>query len=290
MADITVTVEKIGYEDINMGTGTYARTTSTGGSQNVNKLNADLIPLNTANANWPASMTIEDILDMLWQAQRSVLRRAKFSWVDADTITIGPGAYFHAGTVEQVVYWDADLTFDSTDTGTQWYYLYIDDSAIVTAGTNVLTASELVASTTAPTWSDAKLGWYNGEDRCIFAYNVGSGSILEFHHEDNYVGYSIANNARKAGTAITEAETITIGVPEFCTLANLHFYGTFANTLRVGVASFEQTLWTGAGAATANVTTIIPLSDTQTIYVAMLTYSGSTLVIDAIGWFFPQGM
>ena len=65
------------------------------------------------------------------------VQRSKFAWTDADTITIGPGAYHHSGTTNQIVYWNSTLTKDLTVTGTQWYYIYIDDSAIVTLGTNL---------------------------------------------------------------------------------------------------------------------------------------------------------
>lgn len=45
MADIVVTVEKIGVEDINFGTGTFTRTTSTGGTQTINEVSAHDIPI-----------------------------------------------------------------------------------------------------------------------------------------------------------------------------------------------------------------------------------------------------
>ena len=108
--------------------------------------------------------------------------RSKFEFKDTDEIYLNPAVYHHNGTTDQILYWDAKLTYAFTNlAASDWSYLYLDDSAIVTAGTNVITATELVDSVTEPTWSAAKHGWYNGEDRCIFAVLTnGSSEILEF--------------------------------------------------------------------------------------------------------------
>ncbi len=106
--------------------------------------------------------------------------RGKFIYKDANEVYINAAAYHHAGTAEQLVYWDSQLT-KAVTASTGWNYLYIDDSAVVTLGTNLLTATELLFSTTAPTWSDAKHGWYTGTDRCIFAtYCTGANVQREF--------------------------------------------------------------------------------------------------------------
>ena len=83
----------------------------------------------------------------------------------------GTFAYQHAGTTTQILT-GADVTFTRSDTsGTaQFNYLYIDDSAVVTAGNTTITASELISSPTAPTLNTTKGGFYNGNDRCIYAF------------------------------------------------------------------------------------------------------------------------
>ena len=83
----------------------------------------------------------------------------------------GTFAYQHAGTTTQILT-GADVTFTRSDTsGTmQMNYLYIDDSAVVTAGNTIITASELISSPTAPTLDTTKGGFYNGNDRCIYAF------------------------------------------------------------------------------------------------------------------------
>jgi hypothetical protein len=83
----------------------------------------------------------------------------------------GTFVYQHAGTTTQILS-GADVTFTRSDTSStaQFNYLYIDDSAVVTAGNTTITASELISSPTAPTLSTTKGGFYNGNDRCIYAF------------------------------------------------------------------------------------------------------------------------
>lgn len=132
-------------------------------------------------------------------------------WVlTTGTITISPFKYHHAGTTEQIVTNDTTITFfngtapsasnaDNSAVGaSQWHYLYIDDSAVVTAGSSTISASELLGSSVAPTWSDAKHGWYGPgtgntqtTDRCIYAYYLNAGSTLDRTEHDggNFVMY-----------------------------------------------------------------------------------------------------
>jgi hypothetical protein len=92
----------------------------------------------------------------------------------------GNFAYQHMGTTTQIVS-GSNVVFTRSDTsGTQqWNYLYLDDSAIVTAGNATITASELISSPTAPTLSVAKGGFYNGNDRCIFCWLQSTGNDLD---------------------------------------------------------------------------------------------------------------
>ena len=98
--------------------------------------------------------------------------RPTFTRDSTTTIKLnGTFAYQHAGTTTQILT-GADVTFTRSDTsGTaQFNYLYIDDSAVVTAGNTTITASELISSPTAPTLNTTKGGFYNGNDRCIYAF------------------------------------------------------------------------------------------------------------------------
>ncbi|MCP4153759.1 MAG: hypothetical protein GY757_38895, partial [bacterium] len=55
---------------------------------------------------------------------------------------------------------DVDLS-GVLPTGEDFIYIYIDDSA------SSYPTPTIIGSTTEPAWSDSKIGWYNGSDRCI---------------------------------------------------------------------------------------------------------------------------
>jgi hypothetical protein len=221
-----------------------------------------------------------------------LFQRAKFTYVDADTITIGPGVYQHAGTTGQIVYWKSTLTFDSTDSGSRWYYLYIDDSAVVSAGTNLLTAAEFTNSTTAPTWSDAKRGWYSGNDRCIFAYYVASGSIAGFYHDGgDYVSYaSLAID--RAFADITKTETVGLTIPGFSTKAYVRFnvslyaaYDFYCGPEAAGMVVVHSAL------ATDSFMLMVMTSASQAISIGLSSYFNDNEVgVKTHGWFFPMGI
>ena len=111
---------------------------------------------------------------------KGYLQRAKFTFNSTESINISAGVYEVNG---RLVEWDTTIEYSPTSLGaTDWSYIYIDDSA-VTTGTD-LTATEFIDSTTEPVWSDSKHGWYNGNDRVIFAVRTdGSSNILEFFHD-----------------------------------------------------------------------------------------------------------
>lgn len=148
----------------------------------------------------------------------SYCHRAQFTYKDADEIYIGAARYYHEGTANQLVYWDSQLTYTFANlTADDWCFLYLDDSAIVTADTNLLTATEFIDSTTAPSWSASKHGWYSGNDRCIFA--VHDDTIDEFHHSGELVLY--ASDILDVNESILHSswETKTLTIPDFATQA-----------------------------------------------------------------------
>lgn len=221
------------------------------------------------------------------------VQRAKFSYVDADTITIGPGAYHHSGTTSQVVYWDSTLTFDSTDSGSAWYYLYIDDSAIVSAGTNLLTAAEFTNSTTAPTWSDTKRGWYNGNDRCIFAYFVSSGSIVSFTHDgSDYFMFRVAFD----GVDISDISGVTaasLTVPDIAPDAQVLMLVDADGSVPPGteVTAGGHIAVVAVASATTMASTRTSTDTSQQASINATSYTGKTdIAIYMQGWYFPRGM
>ena len=280
-SDVTASVAEInGALDGNTSTAAELSTLHSSGVTN-----ADLVKLHAITLAAAAINVLTDV-------PLGYLQRAKFTYVDANTITIGPGAYQHAGTTNQKVYWDSDLTFDSTDTGSQWYYLYIDDSAIVSAGTNELTASEFINSTTAPTWSDAKRGWYSGNDRCIFAYYVASGSIAGFYHDGgDYVSYASLIIDR-AFADITGNEAVELTIPSFSTKSYVRFnvslcaaYDFYCGPEAAGMAVVHSAL------ATDSFMLMVMTSASQTISIGLSSYTNANEVgVKTHGWFFPMGV
>lgn len=221
-------------------------------------------------------------------------KRSKFSWTDADTITIGPGAYHHSGTTDQIVYWSSTLTLDMTVSGTDWYYIYIDDSAIVTAGLKLLTASEITYSTTEPAWSDAKHGWYNGADKCIFAVHVTSDSIDAFYHDGgDYVQY-VAGIEDRGDADLTARASVTLTIPSYSTKASCYIGHNLASAAMFKVATTDIDgipVARVVASTTLGFSFVTHTAADQKIYIALSDYTGTNNVnLTTLGWFFPVGM
>ena len=245
-------------------------------------------------------------------------RRSKFRWKDADEIYIGSGVYHHEGTVNQLVYWASELTFklgsagsnsDSDDlTASAWHYIYIDDTAVVTAGVKLLTETEFRNETTAPTWSASKHGWYSGDDRCIFAVLTSAASeVLEFWHGGgNLIAHDtvhLCGTAARTGGDFSAVDIDTTwtdcyaNIPAFSTQAAINCHGTYS-------AAGGTLSWRTQGSAAdglviqrLNATVAITndnfdvITDSSGIF--ELKYSsagGETFVVYTNGWYFPEGM
>lgn len=171
---------------------------------------------------------------------RGYKRGFKLGYSTTTAITIAAGMWDHRGTTNQNVYTASQLTFTlgsagsnsgSTNLGaSQLHYIYIDDSAVVTAGTALLTATEFLNSTTAPAWSNAKCGWYNGNDRCVGAIRTdGSSHIVEFFvRSNNFYAYTPAGaltaySSAAAPVAWTDLD-LSGSIPIFCTGVTLSIY------------------------------------------------------------------
>lgn len=231
--------------------------------------------------------------------------RAQFTHVDDDTINIGAGVYIHHGTTSQMVYWNTaapGLVLDMTGlTNNNWYYVYIDDSAVVTAGTNLLTASEFTYNDTAPAWDDTKKGWYNGSDLCIFAFKTdATGDILKFHHSNDLVMDDIENTNELSGNIATDwSSTATLWfIPEFCTKAEILVAYTRIDVnstvrWRQGSSSSTDGLYIGDvdedDPELTQVITVITDSSRR-IDVKDDDAGSNTIVIYTHGWYFPIGM
>lgn len=244
--------------------------------------------------------------------------RSKIVSASDTTITLTAAKYHHAGTTDQVVYW-ADTTTGITFTvgsggsnglsddlgASEWHYIYLDDSAIVTAGTNIISNTELLNDTTGPTWNGAKYGWYNGSDRCIGAfYSDADSDILEFLHDGgDYVLFAdrvVELAATDIDTSWTDIDMAS-SVPSFSIKVNITL------TMQAGGSATKLTgYWrtngqTGGTAhrfgyadddnAETTINDVIVITDSsQIIEVKTSGSTGHTIQAEVNGWHFPQGM
>ncbi len=226
--------------------------------------------------------------------------RSKFRWKSVTQIYIGAGEYHHEGTVDQKVYWDSKLTYTVVTNGApDWVYIYIDDSAVVTLGGNLLTNAEFVDNATEPTWSVTRKGWYTGSDRAIFAVYLVANDIAVFWHDGgNRVLYD---------TTITDAGSVDYDL----TFVNLSLTApSFATRISI-IAKGESSQDGGSayyrpeGSAASNGHFLLYHStakeDAPSVHLSVLApgqvielkhnvSDTSKLSIYTNGWYFPAGM
>ncbi len=117
--------------------------------------------------------------------RKGEIQRPWFEYRNTSILRVHAGLYdlTAKGTY---VSWDNYL--DWTISGSNgWRYLYLDYSSI---SETTVTATNFTENGTVPTYSESKHGWYNGDDRCIFAFHVSGGALTPFYHDGStYVEY-----------------------------------------------------------------------------------------------------
>jgi len=282
-----------------------------------------LKPASNVAADRTVSIYTGDVDTAIFAMPPGGPQRSKFRWKDADEIYIGAGVYFHAGTKNQFVYWDSELTFklqaagsnlSSDDYGADgWHYIYLDDSAIVTQGVPLLDADCFISLTGAnadPVWSVTKRAWVGDDvgtatpnDRCIFAVYETGGAILEFWHDGgDYVEYGdliqiMAATADDAYSAFADIGA-AITMPGFSTKANIT-----VNIGSIDATSYYRWRTNGSGATNGHrflyvistetlvfARATVMTDENQMIEIKADTLGGNTIAIDIDGWYFPVGM
>ena len=223
--------------------------------------------------------------------------RPNFTYKDADEIYIPAALYHHHGTAEQYVYWNSKLTYLFSNLAANvWCYLYLDDSAIVTAATNLLTATEFVDSVTPPTWSETKHGWYNGEDRCIFA--VYGATITEFHHSGDTVMLADAVETQAAvDIDTTWTDVAALHIPGFAINGLVYFLGSngapqwsWRTNGQTGSTGHNIGLFYSSSGA-PHIPNIEVITDSsQVIEMKASASDEATISYTTHGWKFPVGM
>lgn len=248
----------------------------------------------------------------VWYEQLTIdrpLNRARCIWKDADEIYLNAAAYMHRGTKDQVVYWDSQLTFQFGSEGSNagsddlanndWFYVYLDDSAIVTAGSPVITAVQLVGSITEPTWSDSKHGWYNGSDRCIFAVKTkaAAAEILEFFHDGDFVRWADYITDASAVSPDTWTDQ-TLTMPKFSNQC-LSTVQAIYDDVNSGAYYRTNGQTGGTGIFIGNATptetqswlNVIFITDSsQRVELSWEGVTANTIYVYNIGWYLPIGM
>jgi len=224
--------------------------------------------------------------------------RPIFTWESTTTIKLnGVFLYQHNGTTTQILT-GTDITFTRSDTSSvaQYNYLYIDDSAVVTAGNTTITASELISSPTAPTLNTTKGGFYNGNDRCIYAFKQdASDDIDRFSIADLQLpgvivsetafGYE-SNSGAGYGTGWHQYTIAAANLPRPCGPAGLAVglytkLGGAHSTMYVGPDSQDWDMFVVAGSFTVNA----PVNSSGQLNVRSdYAHSSYSHVFTAIGW------
>lgn len=94
------------------------------------------------------------------------MHRPRFEWSDVEEAVITPGAYEIDG---HIAYWSSNLTKMLIATGSsQWHYLYIAGESV--EYTREINEGDFVISTTTAAYNDGSRGWYNNNDRLIWAW------------------------------------------------------------------------------------------------------------------------
>jgi len=237
-----------------------------------------------------------------WQALSAELlpgymKRSTFTWVTGGTtLTIGGGIYEVNGTLARITSSLTTAAHGLTANGV-YIYLYIDYSAIPATG--IIDNTDFLWSLTGPTWSDSKLGWYSGNDRCIFGVYCVSNLMEEFEHFGNKVIWG-DDVSILSGAAISTsfADVTPVKFPTFSTMFPV-------TVIWVYVDAEVSLIWRTNGSASAsgiivctidaNLTSVVNQTDiiTDASGIIEMMESGAstnTCSMYQLGFYLPEGM
>ncbi|RLB94054.1 MAG: hypothetical protein DRH26_02190, partial [Deltaproteobacteria bacterium] len=164
------------------------------------------------------------------------------------------------------------------------------------SGTEI-TNSEIIWSTTGPTWNGTYRQLMNGDDRCIFAVMTnGANNILEFFHTGDWVWFADVLTFQSA-VDIDDAWTdiSAISMPAFATEAICTFvYGAAGQDWRWRTNGQTGTVGHDIGYLSDpynfNLPTRVISDSNQIIEVIALTSSAATITGKVDAWAFPIGI
>jgi len=208
---------------------------------------------------------------------------------------LGPGGY-HLSNNKGWVHWTGTIAYNFTTlAASTWSYLYLDESTI--SGPGIITSSNFTDSTTAPTYNSTKGGWYNGNDRCIFAvYGTGASSYTFFKNNGDLIQYE-QRITDLASTPVTTGGTdYSLTAPPFCIQILVTFLGIY-NTA-TAFLYWRETGSSGNGHLFARISTSL-VSDTNSVIVhanssqsinIYASATGCNAAINTDGFYLPKGM
>jgi len=206
--------------------------------------------------------------------------------VDTDTIQIQTGYGECNGNYFEVTSaTDHDMT--SLASGEDFHYIYIDDSA------SSYPTPTIIDSTTEPSWSDSKQGWYNGDDRCIdVIYSPDSAAETEeFYRYDEtkylwtHSEYLLSNGSATDWTNLSPS--MSTMVPVNAKAVKIYAWNDDTNSLcQVKVANVENTksLLINRSYIYASVSGWIDLGTTKNIQYGGDTDDNNNYYIALYGW------
>lgn len=221
--------------------------------------------------------------------------RSQFAYSDADQITCEAAQYM---CKDKYCYWVSTLTTGATGAagGVDQWYLYLDYSAI-TSGV-AITATELIWSTTEPTFNTTYRQWMNGDDRCIFTVRTdGDSNIREFFHDGDLVIFANYLTCL-SNTDIDDTWTdVDIKMPVFYkALVTFEFQYVDASSVfywRTNGQSGDtghRMGWIEVGCTRGCVVTPVITDSTQKIEVKNSGSDGNKIAAYVNGWYLPRGM
>ena len=243
---------------------------------------------------------VSTVADMGADSFQKVFRRSIFTYNGGDTaytVKVGAGWYY---VKDKLAKWTSELTTGAipSPVADTRYYLYLDYSGI-TSGTDI-TASELIWSSTAPTYSHTYQGWYNGDDLCIFYVRTNPSNIYTFYHDgQDYVqlgNYRVILGGLAVSDSWIDADA-SIGMPAFSTRGNFFFDARYVDAN--GFLMARPNGSPSSGIFAGNIHTDSPRSgnttqcftdSSQIIEVSFSSPGSNTCYVYLIGWYFPEGM
>lgn len=222
--------------------------------------------------------------------------RAKFVWGDATSLLIQPGMY---SCMKKHCFWNAEIdkTVDTLTAG-EMYYIYLDYSAITSDV--AITATELLYVTTEPVWNNTYKGWYNGNDRCIFAIYAPSTNIMsEFLHDGgDLVLYTTDKDDRTLIDIDTTWIDVVLTIPKFSIKAQVIMHTEYIDgssnllwkTKGQTESSGHSVAYVDVDSQEAGSHLIVFTDASQTIQLKHSASNGNRSWLATCGWYFPIGM